>query len=386
MAVKLILLLGALLLTCGSAGLLIVRLTNPRLQGLGWLGGAFAAGAVGALLLFFAPHMPVVVSILPADVVILSSFVLLQVAVLELAEDDHPFPYLGAMLILLQVAVDLYIILAAEHSYLRIIVPGLLVAAQSGQTANVLVHFAKRGLRGSAWFTALLLLLFMFVNILRSFAGVSYLFRAPTFFYYVTIATYAVFLAVALGIAFGFFWMTTAKLTTTLDEVASTDPLTRVYNRRAFLEWCEKEKERSERIGTTFSVLMIDLDHFKRINDNFGHRTGDSALCAVVEKMQDAIRGIDVIGRLGGEEFAVLLPSASPESALLVAQRVRGNIEKIAIPASSPGVEEVIPTINMTVSIGIASYLGAGDFIDDILHRADSALYRAKASGRNRVF
>lgn len=386
MAVKLILLLGALLLACGSAGLLIVRLTNPRLRGLGWLGGAFAAGGVGALLLFFAPHVPVVFSLLLADVVILSAFVLLQMAVLELVEHDRPFPYLGTILILLQVAADLYIIQAVDHHHLLIIVPGLLVAAQSGQTAIVLVRFAKRGLRVSAWFTALLLFLFMFVNILRSFADALHLFRASTVSYYVTIAAYAVFLAVALGVAFGFFWMTTAKLTATLDEVASTDPLTRVYNRRAFLEWCEKEKERSERTGTTFSVLMIDLDHFKRINDNFGHRTGDSALCAVVEKMQDAIRGIDVIGRLGGEEFAVLLPSASSEAALLVAQRVRGNIEKIAIPAPSPKTGETVSMIHVTVSIGVASYLGAGDLVDDLLHRADSALYRAKASGRNRVW
>jgi GGDEF domain-containing protein len=96
--------------------------------------------------------------------------------------------------------------------------------------------------------------------------------------------TFVLYLAIALGIAFGFFWMSTTMLSVSLENIASIDPLTLIYNRRFFLKWCEKELVRSQRSGIPFSLLLIELDHFKLINDSFGHHSGDSVLCAVVEK------------------------------------------------------------------------------------------------------
>lgn len=178
--------------------------------------------------------------------------------------------------------------------------------------------------------------------------------------------------------------MTTAKLSTELEYMASTDPLTRVYNRRVFRDWCEKELARSQRMGSTFSLLMVDVDHLKRVNDRFGHRAGDLVLCAVVEQMQDSVRGIDVLGRWGGEEFVALLPGADRDAALLVAHRIRGNVEKLRLTEIVPGGcgdEES----GLTVSVGMASHRGGTDRLDDMMDRADAALYRAKAEGRNRV-
>ena len=197
--------------------------------------------------------------------------------------------------------------------------------------------------------------------------------------------TVLVYVVAGLGIAFGFFWMTTSELSLEIEQVANVDPLTRIYNRRVFREWCEREMARSRRSGTPFSLLMIDLDHFKEINDRFGHQGGDELLCAVVERMQDSVRGIDVLGRWGGEEFVAVLPGASAEAAMLVAGRVRLNVEKIRLPPSSKGAGEVSEVMRMTVSLGVTTYRGMADDLGAMFRRADRALYRAKKAGRNRV-
>lgn len=388
MAIQVILVLGAVVLACGSVGFVIVRLSNPLLRGLGWLGGSFAAGAAGALLLACYGHLPRLATIPLADVLVLGSFVLLYVAALELSERSSLFPTFGVALIVLQAAVDLTLMYTPTGfgpAGLRIVVAGLLIAVVCGHTAFTLISVARRAIRTSALFTATLLLVFMFYNVGRSVAVGLGLVRHATAFYREETITFGLFVAVAMGIAFGFFWMTTAMLTTGLEQMASTDPLTRIYNRRVFLMWAEKELTRGQRTGTPFSVLMVDLDHFKQINDCFGHQAGDLALCAVVEKMQDSVRGIDVLGRWGGEEFAVLLPGAAGDAALLVAQRVRRNIERILLPGTGVRNGERVQMISVTASVGIATYRGVDDNVHTMMERADMALYQAKAAGRNCV-
>ena len=388
MAIEIILFLGAIVLACGSVGLVLARLSNPLLRGLGWLGGSFAAGAGGALLLAAHGRLSPLVTIPLADVLILAAFVLLNVAVLELAEKSSLFPSFGVALLILQAAADLAIMYspaALRPPGVRIMVAGTLIALVCGQVAHVLVGIARRSIRMPAWFTAILLLTFMVYNLLRVLAVGLGLVHRPATFYREETLSFGLFIAVALGIAFGFFWMTTAMLTTGLEQMASTDPLTRIYNRRVFTMWAEKELIRGQRTGTPFSVLMVDLDHFKQINDCFGHQAGDLALCAVVEKMQDSVRGIDVLGRWGGEEFAVLLPGAAADAALLVAQRVRRNIERILIPGSGIRNGERVQMISVTASVGIATYRGVDDNVHTMMERADMALYQAKAAGRNCV-
>ncbi|HTV08030.1 MAG TPA: GGDEF domain-containing protein [Candidatus Aquilonibacter sp.] len=388
MAIQVILFLGAVVLACGSVGFLIVRLSNPLLRGLGWLGGSFAAGAIGALLLGSYGHLPRLATVPLADVLVLGSFVLLYVAVLELSERSSLFPTFGVALLVFQAAVDLTLMYTPSGfspSGSRIVIAGLLIAIVCGHTAFTLMRFARRAIRTAAQFTASLLMVFMVYNILRSLAVCFGLLSHPTAFYREETITFGLYVAVAMGIAFGFFWMTTSMLTTGLEQMASTDPLTRIYNRRVFLMWAEKELTRGQRTGTPFSVLMVDLDHFKQINDCFGHQAGDLALCAVVEKMQDSVRGIDVLGRWGGEEFAVLLPGAAADAALLVAHRVRRNIERILLPGTGIRNGERVQMISVTASVGIATYRGVDDNVHTMIERADMALYQAKAAGRNCV-
>ncbi len=380
-----ILLLGTTLLVFGTAGMVTVRLSNPRLHGLGWMAGAFAAGGVGAALLLMEPHFASHLPGAGSDLAVLLAFVLLQCAVLELLEERHRVPGFGLWLLGLEVLAQLWMCLSSAPGRMHIVVIGFMMAAQGVQTAMQLVRQQRPGMRASMLFNAGILVCYAVLNVLRSLIVVVEL-RRTYLFGPIEVATYVGYVAAALGLAFGFFWMTTAKLSAELEHMANTDPLTRVYNRRVFRDWCAKEWARSQRDGSTFSLLVVDVDHFKRVNDRYGHRAGDLVLCAIVEQMQDSVRGIDVLGRWGGEEFVSLLPGADRDAALLVAQRIRRNVEALRLTKILPAAYEFdVEEDGLTVSIGMASFRGGADRVEEMMDRADAALYRAKAEGRNRV-
>ncbi len=164
-----------------------------------------------------------------------------------------------------------------------------------------------------------------------------------------------------------------------LMRLASTDGLTGTLNRHSFLERGAAELGRSQRRQSPLAVLMLDADHFKRINDTYGHAGGDAALRGLALAVIRAARASDLVGRLGGEEFALLLPDTTEGAALAFAQRLRADVEGLAIPHGER-------TIRLTVSIGIAASDGRDNAdLAALLREADAALYDAKAAGRNRV-
>ncbi len=167
------------------------------------------------------------------------------------------------------------------------------------------------------------------------------------------------------------------RLEERLNDLASYDPLTGALNRRALMERVESELERCSRDGAPFSLAIVDLDHFKNVNDTWGHAAGDEVLKALAEACRRALRPADVFGRFGGEEFIALLPAADADEAADIAERLRRLTEESAI-ATPEGV------IRVTLSAGHTTAL-PGDSPDDLLRRADSALYESKRSGRNRV-
>ncbi|AOK48808.1 diguanylate cyclase [Burkholderia sp. MSMB617WGS] len=163
-----------------------------------------------------------------------------------------------------------------------------------------------------------------------------------------------------------------------LEHLATTDPLTGASNRRKFIEQMHVEIARAKRDGTAFSLLALDLDNFKKINDNYGHQVGDVVLRNFVRQCLAAIRPYDHIARVGGEEFMVLLPRMLADTASGIAERVRTTI------ANTPfGIDGKHTPV--TVSIGVSQYGRDGDTVDEILSAADKLLYRAKNEGRNRV-
>lgn len=166
-----------------------------------------------------------------------------------------------------------------------------------------------------------------------------------------------------------------------LEVLASRDPLTGVSNLRHFHHLAGMELEHARRMGRTFSLMALDLDHFKRINDQHGHAAGDAALRAFAAACRTALREPDILGRLGGEEFAVALPNTGTEGAQVIAERLRKLVEDLRPALPDNG------TLNFTVSIGIASCgPDAYPSIPDLLALADGALYGAKKAGRNRVW
>lgn len=162
---------------------------------------------------------------------------------------------------------------------------------------------------------------------------------------------------------------------------ATTDSLTSIYNRRSLLTMGTLEFERSKRTGKTFSVLMFDIDHFKKINDTYGHLNGDQALISIAKIAKDIIRKIDIFARFGGEEFIILMPETSMKAAIILANRLHQAIARMKMPL----IDNQQQFFSLTVSIGISSWHKNDKNIDDVINRADQQLYRAKTSGRNRV-
>jgi diguanylate cyclase (GGDEF)-like protein/PAS domain S-box-containing protein len=165
-----------------------------------------------------------------------------------------------------------------------------------------------------------------------------------------------------------------------LDHQAKRDFLTGLVNRRYFLELAEMELARCQRYGSSLSMLMLDIDFFKAVNDTYGHKAGDQVLKKLASVCKDILREVDVIGRLGGEEFAIFLPETSGQRALEVAERTCQALRNTKVRLEKPAIE-----LQFTVSIGVATMSTAQETVDDLVQKADAALYQAKNAGRNQV-
>jgi diguanylate cyclase (GGDEF)-like protein len=160
--------------------------------------------------------------------------------------------------------------------------------------------------------------------------------------------------------------------------MALTDELTRIANRRSILALGEEELQRARHASTPFSLLSFDVDHFKRINDTWGHAAGDRVLQCIAYACRTALRPGDHLGRVGGEEFTVLLPSTAIAEARQVAERLRATVESLDFSA-------IDPSLRVTISLGVAEWTPSDGTLARLSGRADDVLYRAKESGRNRV-
>ena len=181
-------------------------------------------------------------------------------------------------------------------------------------------------------------------------------------------------LCMTIAVTLGMVLMTTERLQSNLDYQANHDPLTGALNRRAFSLIADNALAHSRRSNTPLSILMIDLDHFKKINDQLGHNAGDTLLCQFVTTANNVLRDQDVFCRFGGEEFVALLPNTSADMAMIAAERLR-----TAFTAETASLEKLS---TVTISTGI-SELMQDEKIDSLLGRADKALYIAKNNGRN---
>lgn len=185
------------------------------------------------------------------------------------------------------------------------------------------------------------------------------------------------FLIALLFMAFGTLMLANEFTTNELRQLAEIDSLTSIFNRRAFFTLLNKALHQSQRTGMGLAVLVVDLDHFKSINDTYGHQGGDEVLRHFVQTATQCLRQQDVMGRLGGEEFAIFLPGVDAKGAQVVAERLRAAV------ASQPAALQQ-GSHALTISLGLTLCV-PGDTPDTALHRADQAMYQAKERGRNRV-
>lgn len=168
------------------------------------------------------------------------------------------------------------------------------------------------------------------------------------------------------------------RLFAELQRLAIIDDLTGLFNRRHFFEVARLEFERARRYQRSLSIIMMDIDHFKDVNDSLGHLVGDAVLQIVAERCKQNMRETDVIGRYGGEEFVLLMPETSADGANMVAERLRVAIGDTPITTHGE-------TVRITISIGLAILVGDCKDLDQLIQMADAALYAAKRGGRNTI-
>ena len=344
----------------------------PTVEGMGtWATGQFMA-SVGVMLLALRGAVPVELSDLGSIALVTAGFSLLHIA-LQLFFGLRPSyrVWLGAMTVMVLV-VAWFAFVVPDYKVRRLVffpvAAGILLSMarliwrQGGRA------FSSRFLEWMLTLTAIVLLLRLAAV---WFSASATDLQNLTHTQILIVAVYPVML---VTFSLGFLLMASAKMHDEMAHVASHDSLTNALIRRTFLAACDQELERCRRHGRNMVLLMLDIDHFKVVNDTHGHQMGDCVLVDFVNRISPLLRRSDQLGRFGGEEFVVLLPETSQEEALVVAERIRVRVAEHA---------QDLPPV--TVSIGMTSNRPDEGEIDVLLARADKALYKAKEAGRNRI-
>lgn len=260
----------------------------------------------------------------------------------------------------------------------RLVAASLIIATLSAICAGDLFLHHNNVAKGASRFTSAVFasnaLFFLAISILESPLSP----RSMNQDNWLHLLTYTEMLIFLIGWNFGFAMMTSHRYMEMLSNLATHDDLTGILNRRAFHERASHHFQLAVRGGPTLTALAMDLDHFKRINDTFGHAAGDAVLREFIRIAKSCLRDPDVIGRVGGEEFCALLPVTRCAGAVTLAERIRKKLADTSIEFRGQRI-----TIN--VSIGVAEFGAQTPNLDALLAEADAALYKAKSGGRNRV-
>jgi diguanylate cyclase (GGDEF)-like protein len=262
--------------------------------------------------------------------------------------------------------------LVAPNAQLRIMLMSLLLGVVFALHAHLIYRQAPRSF--SSWLGLSVLLCAIAIQVLRLVTAWERPHDTSAFDPSSPQSTYIASGAfVVLLFNISLVLMATDRLRLEFEHLASHDSLTNAFTRRYMNDAFQRELERCRRHGHVTSLLLIDIDHFKEINDSYGHQHGDKVLIEFVAQVEALLRRPDQLGRFGGEEFMLLLPETPLNEALVVAERIRAMVEQSRA------------TPRFTISIGVTSRRDDTDTLDTMLSRADAALYQAKAKGRNRV-
>lgn len=368
-----VILMGGVLALLLSVVMLFVRLSYPRtLKGLGYWAVAPLLVAVATFLFGARGLIPDAISIIGANVLLLAGVLLFHFGSQRFFDQQPSFRFWLPLLAALFPVLVWFSVIQPDFNA-RVQMVCLLWA--SILLANARVVWRNGNEDFATRYTVVVMLLHATVIILRLLAtllplpneGLFTPTRVQTI--YVTANTLMV-----IALLVGLVMLAAERLRAELEHLATRDSLTGAMARRVLIEACEQELARCQRHGRSMALLMMDIDHFKAVNDTHGHQTGDRVLTDFVTRISSLLRRPDLLARFGGEEFVLLLPETAQEEAIAVAERI---LAQVAEP------KEGLPPI--TVSIGVTTNRPDEDQIDALLARADKALYKAKDEGRNRI-
>lgn len=363
-----------LAVTINSVALFVTWRLNRSVPGIReWFVG-FGMLAGGILLLTTQKLLHPLVSVVGGDLLVVGGYTMILVGALRFKDRQTiDWSRVAALLGLFTVLVAYLSVIQADAS--------LRIALVSFVIAGLLLSLAFQFVRGldhvkvSSRLTAVVCSVHALIHLTQGLVVLTQ--PAVDSLFVESLANQLVFLGglnTSIFLAFGLIIMTTERLQADLRHQAAIDPLTKVFNRRAFFTAAEPLVKRAEYAKRPTSVLVMDLDHFKSINDTHGHHRGDEVLQSFAARARENLRGQDLLTRFGGEEFVALLPDTPIGQALEIAERVRQAVEWGSALERGPA---------CTVSIGAA--VAAGETLDQLIANADMALYEAKHLGRNRV-
>lgn len=353
--------------------LAFMRIGYPRsIRGLGLWAAAPAVVALSTLMFAGRGALPDVVSIVLANLVLLSGIVLFYFGTERFFGRPISWKLWGGVLVALGPLLAWYTLAEPDYNA-RVLLVSLTWAGMMLSLAWLIWRQGRAVF--STRFAVVLAVIHGGVLLLRFASAWMPLpeegLLTPTRIQTVYVVVNAI-MTLAIGVAL--ILMAGDRLREEFEQLAARDALTNVLTRRAFLAACEQELARCRRHGRSMALLLLDIDHFKAVNDSYGHQMGDRVLVDLVGRIQPLLRRPDQLARFGGEEFVLLLPETNQDEAAAVAERILAGV---AVP------HENVPAI--TVSIGVATNRPDESRFDTMLARADKALYKAKAEGRNRV-
>lgn len=367
-----VILLGGIMSGVMSLVLYALKRSYPRsVEGVGEWSAALALVFVGTALAAANGWLPDVISINLGRFLISTGLYLAYMGTQHFfGHTSRPVPWMT--LITGVTAVQAWFTYVDPSYHVRLVLANMLAGYLFAVHAYLVL---KQGLatlaRGLTFGVLAVMALIQLMRLVTSFIwplGNTIFDTSPHHLVYVTSLVFCVLL-----LSISLVLMATDRLRTELEHLATHDSLTNALTRRHMAEICDRELERCRRHGHSMALLVMDMDHFKAVNDTHGHQAGDRVLINFVAKVNALLRRPDQLGRFGGEEFMLMLPETSLDEAVLVAERIREACFKDTELHAC------------TVSIGVTTNRHDDDTVDSLLARADAAMYRAKAQGRNRV-
>ena len=359
---------------CSFIFFVLKRSFPKNIGGIAEWGWGCTAMVAGAFLFSSRDSAPPYLSVVCANTLVIGGILLMHVAVRRFAGLASAYKWWACAFLLVPAALIWQTVISDNYRS-RIELVTFINMTLFAASAAVILRMKKPGFPErftAAIFTATALVSVARFAVAVSGHGTSDYRNDNSLVQHVYLATFSISL---ISLSLGFMLMVTKRVQERLEYAASHDDLTGIYTRATFFSLLEKEIERSRRHRFPVSVLIMDIDDFKRINDQFGHPTGDEVIRHFARVTSDELRSHDVFCRYGGEEFAVLLPATEPDEASAVAERIRqrfGSFVSEGMPAS-------------TVSIGVGSTCNGQTDLARLIESADQALYIAKNLGKNRV-